>query len=37
VKPIAPRPTKAEPAETEESWTGMIKGWVTTIWEWIFG
>jgi hypothetical protein len=37
VKPIAPRPAKAEQVETEESWTGMIKGWVTTIWEWIFG
>jgi hypothetical protein len=33
----APRPTKAEPAQTDDSWTGMIKGWASSLWGWIFG
>jgi hypothetical protein len=34
--PVGP-PAKATPAQTEESWTGMIKTWASSLWEWIFG
>jgi hypothetical protein len=37
-KPLpATRPAKTEPAPADDSWTGMIKSWVSTVWEWIFG
>lgn len=38
VKPVIPvRPTKGGPAQEDDSWTGLIKSWVSSIWEWIFG
>lgn len=37
-KPSAPaRPLKAGQLQTDDSWTGMIKGWVSSLWGWIFG
>ena len=37
-KPSAPaRPLKAGQVQTDDSWTGMIKGWVSSLWGWIFG
>lgn len=35
-KPITTRPTKPT-QEADSSWTGLIKGWVSSIWDWIFG
>lgn len=32
-----PRPTNITPAQPEESWTGIIKSWASSLWEWIFG
>lgn len=38
VKPTVPtRPAKNETAHADDSWTGMIKSWVSSLWEWIFG
>src|SRR5215217_7822250 len=37
-KPSAPtRPLKGGQVQTDDSWTGMIKGWVSGLWGWIFG
>lgn len=37
-KPAAmPPPAKTEPGQPDESWTGMIKTWVSSFWDWIFG
>lgn len=37
-KPAATtRHVKGEPAQTDDSWTGMIKNWVSSVWGWIFG
>lgn len=33
----AARHAKGEPAQADESWTGMIKNWVSSLWGWIFG
>ncbi len=35
-KPITTRPTKPA-SDNDSSWTGFIKSWVSSIWEWIFG
>lgn len=38
VKPTATsRPAKSGPAQPDDSWTGIIKSWVSSVWEWIFG
>lgn len=33
---VATRQAKGEPAQADESWTGMIKNWVSSLWNWIF-
>ena len=38
VKPAAPAPSvKADPPSTDDSWIGIITGWFTKIWNWLFG
>jgi hypothetical protein len=32
-----PRPANAVPNQPDESWTGMIKSWASSLWDWIFG
>lgn len=36
-RPPVIRPTKTAPTEVDDSWTGMVKGWVSSLWDWIFG
>ncbi len=31
-----PRPANAVPNQPDESWTGMIKSWASSLWDWIF-
>jgi hypothetical protein len=31
------RSAKSEPTHSDDSWTGAIKAWVSSLWEWIFG
>lgn len=35
--PAVSRAAKTEPAQPDDSWTGMIKTWVSSFWGWIFG
>lgn len=42
--PVAPikqtttsRPAMAEPDPVDDSWTGMITNWLSSLWSWIFG
>jgi hypothetical protein len=38
VKPGSPAPSvKADPPSANDSWIGMITGWFTKIWNWLFG
>jgi len=37
VKPVTTIRPKSGQAPEDDSWTGLIKGWVSTVWEWIFG
>lgn len=38
VKPAAPSPSvKVEPTSTNDSWIGIIVGWLSKIWNWLFG
>lgn len=32
----APRLAKIEPAPVDDSWAGMIKNWMSSLWSWIF-
>ncbi len=32
-----PRPANAAPDQPDESWTGKIKSWASSLWVWIFG
>ncbi|MBI3355222.1 MAG: hypothetical protein HY038_00325 [Nitrospirae bacterium] len=37
-KSTAPsRPAKVEPVPVDDSWTGMITNWLSSLWNWIFG
>jgi hypothetical protein len=37
-KPAAvSRAVKTDPSQPDDSWTGMIKTWVSSFWGWIFG
>lgn len=37
-KPTVPsRPAKVEPVPADDSWTGMITNWLSSLWNWIFG
>ncbi len=33
----ASRPAKPVPVHVDESWTGKIRSWVSSVWDWIFG